>query len=312
MTRRRNGLYVSGYAYEPVFDPNRYGDAIRAALKSGRLRPGRVAVGMSGGATLVQVMDLPSDNGDGLDDAVLGAIGGTAATDPGDLLFDYHVLDSTPPRTSRAVVVAARRSELEPRLEAVKSAGLAVDIVDAELVALSNAYEIANAGGFFQKENEPAALVDFGATKTLMLAFDGARRLFREFPVGGNSLTEMLADRLGSNLDAAEEKKCKPGYDLEIVRDAIYPGLEELAAGIRAMLDAFAASGGTQPETLFVSGGLAGFPGIAETLGRLTRTRPRIFGGFGAVEADLFDAEFLHAYAHEFPLAFGLACHAVN
>ncbi|MCC8180851.1 MAG: pilus assembly protein PilM, partial [Planctomycetes bacterium] len=182
--------------------------------------------------------------------------------------------------------------------------------LDAEAVALANGFETANAGGYFVPEGATVALVDFGAAKTLIAVTDGAEYLFREFPVGGTALTEMIAQRLGCGLDEAERLKLDPGEKIDTVKDAIYPGIEDITAEIRTCIENFkTVNDGRQAETTLLSGGLVRFAGIPPLIGRLTKTRAGVFNLFGAFESS--DMETATApYSLDYSIAFGLACHA--
>ncbi len=304
--RRRGALFVSGYAYEPVMDPAKYPDVIRAAIKSGSLKAECVSIAVSGKGTLVDAFDLPADTN--IEEEIAKRISKVIAEAGDDLLYDCNIREGEAGAAKKAVLVAARKSELQPRLAVLSEAGFRPAVVDSELVAMLNAYDIANAGSVFAPVGQAVGLVDFGATKTLMTFADSECSLFREYPVGGNSLTEQLASRLSVSLDEAEKLKCSLGNDMETIKDVIHSGLEELAAEIRRASDKFGKNGGKRPGLILISGGLAGFPGAVEVLSRLLRTEVKVFNTFGAVEAEMYDAKFLHQYAHEFPLAFGLAC----
>lgn len=305
--RRRGALFVSGYAYEPVMNLNNYADAIRAAVKSGGLKGECVSIAVSGKGTLVDAFDLAS--GVNIEEEIAKRISKVIAEAGDDLLYDCDVREGdSGSAQKKAILVAAHKSELEPRLAVLDKAGLRPAVVDSELIAMMNAYEAANAGGLFAPVGQAVGLVDFGATKTLMAFTDGERSLFREYPVGGNSLTELLACRLSVGLDEAESLKCRLGDDMDTIKDVVHSGLEEVAAEIRRAAEKFVKKGGTRPDLMVLSGGLAGFPGVVPVLSRLLRAEVKVFNTFGAVEADMYDAKFLHQYAHEFPLAFGLAC----
>jgi type IV pilus assembly protein PilM len=230
-----------------------------------------------------------------VDYCVLGSAGSGAETDGG----------------ARVLLAAARAADVEERLRPLAAAGIAVSGVDAELVALVNAaetVEMLNAGG---AAGEAVCAADFGASKTLIAVTDGTHRLFREFPVGAGALAEMVERRFGCGVDRAEELLRAPGDELDTVRDAIHPGLEDITAEIRACIDSFKKqSGGNEAKRLVLSGGLAAFSGLARFVGRLTRTEARVFAFPEGVLAPGLDTEYLAGNAHLFAVAFGLACHA--
>lgn len=311
MTRVGEELSVTGCAYEPVQDPSHYTEAIKAVIEAGAFGVKRVVVGFSGRSTMLQNITLPGQGSGDLDVAIISEAEKYIPYDISEAQIDYHIYDSDGGGQTKALLVAVRQRDIEDRLEILFSAGITPIAIDVELVALANAMETANVGGFFLGEGKPAALVDFGASKTLITVTDGENNVFREFPVGGITITEMIAQRMGIGMAEAEALKLEPGDRMDVVKDAIYPGIEDITAEIRACVDQFkSVSGGKEAGLLLLSGGLVAFSGVTPLIGRLTRMEARIFDSFGAVDASDLDAEFIDTHAHEFAVAFGLACHA--
>lgn len=311
MTRNGDDLSITSCAYEEVEDPASYDEAILSVLDAGGLNPKRVVIGFSGRSTLLQNISISADREADIDEAILEEAEKYIPYDMDEAQIDYHIDEGGGDRQIRAILAAVRQSDIEDKLEILFAAGITPMQIDVELIALANAVETANADGFFLPEGKAAGIVDFGASKTLITVTDGSHHVFREFPFGGNKLTEMIAHRLGCSTDDAEIAKLDPGDNIDVVKDAIYPGLEDITAEIRSCLDQFkGVSGGIEPELLLLSGGLIAFPGVTPLIGRLTRMETRIFDSFGAVDASELDEEFIGSHAHEFSVAFGLACHA--
>lgn len=312
MIREGGRLAVASCAYEEVEDPSAYDESIAAVMEAGGFPTKNIVVGFSGRSTLLQTIILPADAMDDLDSAVCAEAEKYVPYGMEEAQLDYHILESDPAeRTIKVLLAAVRLADVEDRLELLFSAGLKPAAVDIESVALANALETANRHGFFLPENHPAGLIDFGARKTLITVTDGNTHVFREFPLGGATLTEMVAQRFGCDMEKAEAIKRGPGGEIDTVKDAIYPGIEDITAEIRSCLEQFRAqSGGRDAKRLLLSGGLASFSGLPQLVGRLTKTEARIFDSFGSVDAAGLDGEFLGEYAHKFSVAFGLACHA--
>lgn len=310
LTRTGENLNVTGYSCEPVQDVTQYDDVIKAVVAAGAFRLNKVVVGFSGRSTLIQTVSIPQDRGGDLDVAMIEEAEKYIPYDISEAQIDYHVFDDPGSPAIKALLVAVRQQDIEDKLEILFQAGITPTVIDVELVALANAYEIANAGNFFQEAGKSVALVDFGASKTLIAVSDGNRNIFREFPMGGSNLTEMVAQRTGGDIADAERLKCEPGERMDAVKDAIYPGIEDIAGEVRSCVDNFKMTGGRAPETVLLSGGLVAFAGVTPLFGRLTKMEARVFDGFGSVDVEAIDEEFLAAHRHEFPVAFGLACHA--
>lgn len=313
MTCKGEDMSITGCAYEPVEDPALYDQVIRAVIEAGDFSTKRVAIGFSGRSALLQTLTISADRAEDLDAAVLEEAEKYIPYDISEAQIDYHVFDDATGGGGqmKVLLAAARQQDIEDRLETLFSAGITPIQIDIELVSLVNALETANAGGFFLPEGKPIGIVDFGASKTLIAVTDGDHHVFREFPVGGVTITEMIAQRLGCEMAYAEKLKLEPGDKIDVIKDAIYPGIEDISSEIRSCLESFKAlSGGRETELLLLSGGLVAFSGITPLIGRLARTETRIFDSFGAVDVAELDAEFVGQHAHEFALAFGLACNA--
>ncbi|MCL2000542.1 MAG: type IV pilus assembly protein PilM [Planctomycetes bacterium] len=312
MSRQGDVLTVTGCAYEPVEDPAQYTEAIQTAIESGAFSVKQVIVGFSGRSTLLQTITVPADSGD-LNMAVLEEAEKYIPYDISEAQLDHHVIDDSGGGPIKVLLAAVRQQDIEDKLEILFSAGITPVHIDVELVAITNALETVNAGGIFFPEDKPAGIVDFGASKTLIAITDGTNQVFREFPMGGIALTEMIAQRVGCDMAQAEKLKLEPGDKVDIIKDAIYPGIEDMTGEIRSCLETFkGVSGGREVQALLLSGGLVAFSGVAPLIGRMVRTETRIFDSFGAVDSSEMDSEFVDAHAHEFSIAFGLACHARN
>ncbi len=311
MARDGDDLSITSCAYEEVTDAAAYDEAIVSVLEAGGVSQKVIVIGFSGRSTMLQNIAVPADREGDIDEAILEEAEKYIPYDIDEAQIDYHIDAGGHDRQIRAILAAVRQSDIEDKLEILFAAGITPARIDVELIALANAVETANAGGFFYPEGKAAGIVDFGASKTLISVTDGTSHVFREFPFGGNKLTEMISHRLGCSTEDAEKAKLEPGDNIDIVKDAIYPGLEDITAEIRSCLDQFKGiSGGVEAELLLLSGGLVAFPGVTPLVGRLTRMETRIFDSFGAVDASELDEEFVGSHAHEFSVAFGLACHA--
>ncbi|MCD8350380.1 MAG: pilus assembly protein PilM [Planctomycetaceae bacterium] len=310
MTRTGETLQVTSCSYEEVEQPGAHTASIQAVLKAGSHDVSRVAVGFSGRRAFLRVVSLAGDAVEDVGEAVFAELAKYIPYDIDDARIGYQILPGQHDRFLRVLATAARRDDIARRLTQFHEAGIQPVRMDMELAALANAFETANIGGTIAPAGRGVCMVDFGATKTLIAITDGSRCVFREFPFGGDKLSEMLAHRLGCEVAEAETIKRHPGDRIEMVKDAIYPGIEDIAAEVRSCQEAFVEiSDGVRPDLLLASGGLVAFPGVTALFGRLTRCAASPFH-FGAVDTSELDTRFLEDHGHEFAVAFGLACHA--
>ncbi|MDR1519327.1 MAG: pilus assembly protein PilM [Planctomycetota bacterium] len=311
MLRKGEDLAMASCSCVPVEDASAYGDAVKAAIRSASAGAKRVVVGFGGKSTTLQLITLTNEQLGDIDKAVAEEAEKYIPYDISEAQLDYHVFEISGDKQTRVLLAAVRQQDIEDRLDILFGAGITPVQIDVEVVALANALETANLDWAMAKKGKAAGMVNFGASKTLIAISDGANHVFREFPVGGIALTEMVSQRLGCDMAEAERLKLSPGAEIDKVKDAIYPGLEDMATEIRSCLDAFkSAADGREAEKLFLSGGLLGFPGVASLFNRMTKIETDIFASFGPVDVSKADADIVEDHGHELAVAFGLACHA--
>ena len=150
------------------------------------------------------------------------------------LPLDQALLDFTPLEdpggkpTVRGLMIAAPKEAVLTAVRACERAGLRVTGVDLASFALLRATA--------RLDEQVEAIVDIGAYATsLIVHHDGEPLIVRTIPRGGAEVTEQLANRLNTNLGAAETLKRRTGlWDdeepevAEIVQHAIRPLINEL------------------------------------------------------------------------------------
>lgn len=287
-----------------------YVDSIASVVKVGLYRADSLAIALSGRGILLQTVTLSADKADDMHVAVRDAVAEVLPYAIDEAVTDYYLDANSHGRNISALAVAARKTEIVRKIQLVHSAGLEPDRVEVELISLANAVETACAGNKDIPPGTPLCLVDFGASKTLITVTDGVNRLFHEFPFGGNKLTEILAHRMGCSQEKAESLKLAPSEHMDLIKDALYPGLEDMTSEVRACLTRFRQEGRRAVDYIFVSGGVIGFPDFTELMGRMIGKTVRAFNPFESFATGNLDAGFLQAHAHRMSVAFGLSCHA--
>lgn len=291
-------------------NPSSYLDSLAAVIKVGAYRADSLAIAICGRGVFLQTVTISVDRADDMQDAIREAVAGLLPYDVNEAVLDYYLDANSHGRNISALAVGARRADILKKVRTAQAVGLNPGRVEVELVSLANAVEMACAGRKEFPPGTPLCLADFGASKTLIAVTDGVNRLFYEFPVGGNTLTEMIAHRLGCGFDEAEACKLSPSGKIDMVKDAVYPGLEDVTAEIRACIGWFRMGGGRETERVYLSGGLVGFPGVEGLIGRMLGKETQVFNPFESFATGNLDTEFLRLHAHRMAVAFGLACHA--
>jgi type IV pilus assembly protein PilM len=184
--------------------------------------------------------------------------------------LDFQILDPAGSGMDMSVLlVAAKRDLIESKIRLLAEAGVDTSIVDVDAFALHNAFEV----------NHPDAmdgvvgLINIGHEVTnINILDDGVPILTRDITVGTRRFREDLQRERG--LGAEEAEAMLQGYDRSPHLDAVIESRgEEIAVGMERAAAFLASSSrsGSQMRAVYLSGGGARVPGLAEALGRRLR-----------------------------------------
>ena len=120
-------------------------------------------------------------------------------------IYDYHDVHRTEGSIS-VELIAAKRETVQQEIDYLKPLGLTPEGVIPSTLATSVLAGIVN-----NEENsstEMTMVVDIGAGRTdLCLLAGNALRFSRSFPIGGNNLTHLYQQEIGSDFEVAERRK---------------------------------------------------------------------------------------------------------
>lgn len=150
----------------------------------------------------------------------------------------------------KVLVAAAKRQLVEDIQTALKNANLVADCIMPGLIGPLNAFELALPEVF---SKEVVALVDIGfKNSTICLLQQGELVVSRVVGMGGDKLTEGLAEALGTSY--AEAEGIKVGMPQE-VQPNLEPLITPLGRELRALIDFFEHQQDRPVGQIFVSGG---------------------------------------------------------
>lgn len=262
-------------------------DVVTAALKRlraiGKFRTNRVAVGVANQRVVVRQVDLPWMPADELRAALVFQVQDLLPMPVEDALLDYHPIEEFVgdggSRMIRAMLVAADASMVDRNLSVVRAAGFRPDVVDLTPFALLRAAHVAVDEAHDSPDYE--AVVHVGASVTNIVIHSMGRPAFvRILTLGGEDITESLAERLGISRDDAEERKCRavrpadPGGPSPDAPEAqsVNAATSALVDEIRGSLDYYRGQPSAHPLTRVVlSGGGALLDGLLEQLTAATQ-----------------------------------------
>jgi type IV pilus assembly protein PilM len=196
-------------------------------------------------------------------------------------ILDFHPLEEftndAGGRTLRMLLVAADRDMVNTALVAVQKAGLTPAMVDLTPFALLRSLTPMESRGV---EGDADAYVSVGASITnIVVQQGGVPRFVRILVMGGNDITDAVAERLGVPGAEAEAVKAQLGMLQPGAADSGHPAervIEQAGSQwveeVRGSLDYYAA----QPQAarirrVILTGGGSQLSGLAARLGNATR-----------------------------------------
>lgn len=196
--------------------------------------------------------------------------------------LDFQILDPDDEGLQMEVLlVAAKRELVDNKVALLQDAGLDPSVIDVDAFALHNALE----------HNHPeamqglVALANVGHEVTnVNILEQGVPIVTREIPFGSRRLREDLQRERGLTAEQAEDviQGRENGVDLEAFVDA---SADEIAVGVeRAATFLMTRQSEEHLGRLFLSGGGARIPGMAEALGRRMNIETRVVSPFEYVD----------------------------
>ena len=310
-------LTLQGYAQarigtqEPV-------EVIRKVIDQLGIRPKRMVTSVSGRSVIVRQVETPRLPSDELKAHIAYEADKYIPFGSEEVIIDCQTLpdrDEAKATNMQVLLVAVRRGFVEDHITQLKAAGLAPEVIDVDVFALSNAYELLGPGPAAAGEKTATALIDIGASKSNIAIVQGNRLLFtREVYLAGNEITDAIVRTFNEPAEDVERIKSAPGEALEALMDAALPAFEDLANEIRLSFDYVEGQFEVQIADLVLTGGSSQLPGIAEILGNILGRPVHVFDPLAGLDLvpSKYDINGLDANGPSLTVALGLAAHLLQ
>lgn len=221
--------------------------------------------------------------------------------------LDFQILNPDEAGVEMEVLlVAAKRELVENKVNLLLDAGVSASVIDVDAFALHNAFE----------QNYPdamsgiVALVNVGhETTNVNILEDGVPILTRDIPFGSRRVREDLQRERGLTAEQAEDV-VQGREALDDLDRFVEASSDEVAVGIeRASAFLMTRQSGGGLGQIYMSGGGARIPGMAETLGNRMNVETHLVNPFDrvSVRSDAASGVVLDEAAPMFMLPLGLA-----
>jgi type IV pilus assembly protein PilM len=272
-----------------LIDPDALTEKIKALFKGTGLQRKAVVTSLSGHATIVKKVTLPTMEESGLRDLIHDEASKYLPFDNmNDVNYDFQILGQNEfnPNQMEVLLVAAKKDVIDSFTEAIENAGLTVMIMDVDTFSMETVYEA-------NYDFDPAdivVMVNIGASITNINVVKGCLSIFtRDFTLAGNSITEAIQSSHSLTFEAAEAMKIKGPEANEMTRETFRGSLlsyaDPICTEIERSIDYFrSTSGGDNVKKILLSGGIAAIPGIIADLTQRLGIETEILDPFKGIE----------------------------
>ena len=230
-----------------------------------------VALALTGNAVMVRRIELPAMRPAELDASIYWEARQHVPFPAEEVTLDYKVLpaprDPEAARSTDVLLVAARKDRVAEYTEVVEQAGCTPVVIDVDVFALMNAYEL----NYGRDGVADLALLDLGACTASVTVMAGGQPVgTRALPLGVRSYQEALHDELDlGTVDAGRIVQAQPG-DAPVpdaARAVLHSVNDRFVEAIGDTLDYFRQSGLIgEIGSLVLCGGASRVAGLADAL----------------------------------------------
>lgn len=292
-----------------IVDPEVVINAIRSLVEDLKIKTKNVVISLSGHSINIKKVSMPLMSTSELREAVAWEIQQYIPYNISDVNYDFQVLPGENPEGNMdVIIVAAKRDVLETYVDVVTEAGLVPVVLDVDVFALENMYEVN-----YPLTDEVVALVNIGASVTNVNILKGGVSIFtRDITTGGSNFTDLIRNEFNVDYQGAEEMK------YSITPTYVPPELERLARDftdsvsneVKRTLDFFSRTlWKGDVNKIVLAGGSCKVPYFVETLHEATGAGVEIIDPFRNVsysDAE-FDPEYIADIAPKMAVVLGLA-----
>jgi type IV pilus assembly protein PilM len=292
-----------------VYETTAVAEVMRALKESHGMRAQKVITAVPGPAVIIKRVTLPAQSERELENTILFEAGNFIPEDLENVNLDYQITDYLDDgKRMEVLLVAAKKDIVASYTEAVRTAGLLPVIIDVDYFALENMFEV----NYEPAPDRVIALVNIGARYSSINILKGGRSTFTgDVPVGGRDITEALMRDL--NVGAEEAEAVMAGAATQTVpADQAAAVSGSAAAGLieeihHALSFFWTAATDETIDAVYLSGGMARMPGLAQQLSERVQAPVEIANPFAhiAIDPEIDTAE-LRQQAPEFAVAMGL------
>lgn len=295
----RGGMRLERYAIEPVErgaivdgqveKPEAVASALTRAIRRTGAKARVVAMALPSSAVIAKRIMLPAGlTADDYEVQVESEASQYIPFSIDEVNLDFQILGPSEqsPDDVEVLLAASRRERVDDRVMIAEMAGLKPVIIDVQPYAARLAVDHVTRFLPEQGEGMVLAVFDIGqSTTSLTVVYNGKTVFEREQPFGGGVLTQEIVRCYGLSNDEAEARKRTGDLPTNYASDVLAPFIEQGATEVsRALQFLFTSTPYSKVDRIFLAGGSAVTPGLAEAIAERTQVATEIMSPFQGME----------------------------
>lgn len=224
-----------------------------------------------------------------------------------DAVVQHKIIErseTTSPPSVLVLLIAAPNALVEKYVRLFQIAGLTVDFVESELLALVRS---------LAPDKQTVLLLDFGAKNTdIAIAKNRSLVFSRSLPVGGDAITRSIAQGIGVDPVQADEYKKSYGLSPTMLEGKIGQVIKPVVGGIideiKKAIHFYQTEGkNPSPTSIILSGGSAGLTDLVPLMTKQLNIEVVVANPFAGLKIDPSSQKTISDYAPLYSVAVGLA-----
>lgn len=284
-------------------------EAISNLLSDLKVKTKNVVISISGSFVNIKKVSLPKMSEKELREAIPWELEQYIPNSIDDVNYDFQILPGENSESNMDVlIVAAKKDVTGNYISLVTEAGLNPVVVDVDVFALENMYEVN-----YLNSDEVTALINIGASVTNVNVLKNGLSVFtRDITIGGKELTEWIKREFGVDYDEAEAMKLSLGLpDVPAELNKLAHDFADMVCGeIKRTLEFFSKTlWKGEVDKILLGGGSSKIPQMKDKLEQATGAKAEIVNPFKNVlynDRD-FDPEYIRDIAPKMGVVIGLA-----
>src|SRR5687767_10366839 len=293
-----------------IMDSGAVIDAIQRLFSSQKIKTNDVATSVSGNAVIVKKISLPQMSAEELAESIHWEAEQYIPFDIQDVSIDYEVIEGGGSGGNMDVLlVAVKKDKISDYTSAISQAGKTPSIVDVDVFALQNCYDI----NYGIDAGRVVALLNVGASIMNINIVKGPVSIFnRDIAVGGNQYTDAIQKDPNLSFEQAEALKRGQRVDgaaPENLTPILQAVPENIALEIQKTFDFFkATSSEDRIDRIMLAGGTSKVNGLRDLLADRFEASVELMNPFNAVTYNPreFDPDFMNELGPQAAIAVGL------